>query len=69
MSRTDAYIRISCDVNGCDVVDEYELCALASRGGWDERYIANRLERDGWMHKDGKDICPSCADEIKAEDE
>jgi len=61
MSRSDACIHVSCDE--CGVDEEMSLCALAG-GGWDERYIDDELERNGWTCADGRDLCESCSQEL-----
>lgn len=63
--RSDAYIRVACDVcedPGMD--EEISLCALAN-GGWDERNVNARLHRAGWRVEDEKDICPNCVEEME----
>lgn len=62
MSRTDAYIKVSCDK--CGQETEADLCALAGRG-WDDRYVDAELRRDGWVIDKASDVCADCADEAK----
>lgn len=66
MTRSDAFITVTCDC--CHCAEEFELSATAH--GWDERYIDNELERIGW-HKndDGDDICSECYIEAEEENE
>lgn len=59
--RSDAYIRVGCD--RCpDAEIEINLTALAG-GGYDERNVAQRLEMEEWVVRDGVDICYTCAAE------
>jgi len=64
MSRSDAFIRVSCDVcedPGMD--EEVQLCAIV-RNGWDERHVSAELHSRGWRVEGEKDICPNCAEEV-----
>ena len=61
--RSDAFIRVSCDVcedPGMD--EEIILCALAG-GGWDERNVNALLHRAGWRVEGEKDICSNCVED------
>lgn len=59
MSRTDAFIYVSCDGRGCDIQEEVQLTALAG-GSWDERNVEQELGRQGWVFVDGKEFCEQC---------
>jgi hypothetical protein len=61
MSRTDAYVRVTCDE--CGEEDEIELWPLARRGNWDERGVDAQLEAWGWVKDGEKDICEICVQE------
>jgi len=58
--RSDAYIRVECSGDGCDLVEEIELTALA-RSSWDERNVTKALERQGWTAKEDEDYCEECS--------
>ena len=67
--RSDAYIRVSCDVKNCDESEEIQLTATAG-GGYDERDVDDRLRRAEWKKDGERDICPGCVEDInKAADE
>ena len=67
MSRSDAFIHVSCDVCEDPSMDEeVQLCSLA-RNGWDERHVSAELHRMGWRVEGEKDICPNCAEEMEEE--
>jgi len=65
MSRADATITVFCDYNDCDNSIDIELCPLAMSGSWDERYVNNKLEEEGWeSHSEIEDYCPDCLEDL-----
>lgn len=62
--RSAAKITVTCD--RCDIFEEdFELCALAIKGEWDERYIKNHLKKDGWIvTENNEEICPDCVEKL-----
>lgn len=67
MSRSDAYIVVTCD--RCGTYDEeLQLCALG-RGGYDLRHIDHELTQLGWcVDTSGEgDICPNCVEDEAAD--
>ena len=63
MSRSDAFITVTCDK--CGYCETYDLCAIACNG-WDERHISSRLKKDGW-NIEGQDLCESCVEDVEDE--
>ncbi len=64
MSRSDAYISVSCDHEGCHESVELHITALAG-GSWDERSVESQLAHEGWSKRDnGDDWCRSCSEEV-----
>lgn len=61
MSRTGAFITVTCDKCGED--EHVELCALAGRGEWDERYVQKKLDLFYWTRVGDRDLCAECSDE------
>lgn len=57
--RGEPFIIVSCDV--CDDEFEVSLTALAG-GGYDERNVDNRLEREGWTKDGERDLCSECSE-------
>lgn len=66
MSRSDAYILVTCDREGCNESVEINLTFLAG-GGWDERYVEQELRSRDWTKRDGGDRCPGCAEDAETE--
>jgi len=64
MSRSDAFVWVECDKEGCNEQIEVQLTALAGRG-WDDRNVDGSLRHWGWEKWDGKDICDSCVERDK----
>lgn len=64
MSIESPIIRVECDK--CGEVDEYGMTSLAG-GGWDDRNLAAAMKRDGWVQRDGRDICSGCIDDEREE--
>jgi hypothetical protein len=60
--RSDAYIRVTCDAEGCGCSEEITLCPTA-RHGWDERYIDGELEHMGWLVVGNSEYCKECRKE------
>jgi hypothetical protein len=56
----EAVIHVECDKCG-EVTDPMDLCSLAG-GGWDARYIKERIKKDGWLVDGHTTICPECRD-------
>jgi RNase P subunit RPR2 len=56
---SDAHVTVTCD--RCGYTEEYDLTATAG-GGWDDRYMTDRLERDGWRVEGGSHICEDCVE-------
>ena len=66
MTRSDAFIIVTCD--SCNCAEEVQITATAH--GWDERYVDNELESMGWHKNDaGDDLCSECYLEKVEEDE
>ena len=60
MSRSDAYITVSCDGDSCR--ESVEIPLTATGRGYDERSVDSDLENLGWTDQDG-DLCPWCSRE------
>ena len=54
----DPTITATCDRCN-EETDQMELCSLAG-GGWDDRYIKNKLIRWGWRVTGTETICENC---------
>lgn len=65
MTRSDAYITVSCDRDGCRESVEVQLTATAGRG-YDERDVDAALRHEGWTQRDGDDLCAACSEEEEA---
>jgi len=66
---SDALVRVYCDEQDCDVVDEYHLTALAGRGNYDMRNIKRQMENDGWTEVGpGRHRCADCTARGQADD-
>ena len=63
MTRSDAYIEVMCDGEGCKYSEEIHLCAIA-RNGYDDRYVDSTLEAYGWIIDGDNDYCPCCAEDV-----
>lgn len=65
MTRSDAFVTVSCEGQRCPATIDIGLTALAG-GGYDERNVADELRAAGWRKDgDGSDRCPDCAEEEK----
>lgn len=58
--KSDAYVHVTCDK--CQYDHEYELTACVQKS-WDERGLAKKLEKDGWVVDGDCHYCESCKDE------
>lgn len=57
MSRSDAFVTVTCD--RCGEEARVQLTATA-RGGYDERHVDANLLRWGWVTETGEDVCEEC---------
>jgi hypothetical protein len=57
LMKTDAFIRVTCDV--CSVEMELELTATGR--GWDERNVDGDLKAAGWFDNGDKMLCDECS--------
>ena len=55
---SDAFVLVSCDTSGCKYSEEFSLCALATRGCWDERDLKKEIEAAGWTVRSKFCYCP-----------
>ena len=58
MPLNDPTITATCD-ECSESSDPMELCCLAG-GGWDERYVPDKLKKRGWKIDGDRTICPDC---------
>lgn len=59
MSKSDAYIEVTCDKCGC--IEQVRLTATAH--GYDERGVESELREMGWHTNAAEDYCPECQEQ------
>lgn len=56
---------VTCDGDGCGCEEEIQLCPIAPRGGYDERYVDHSLEHLGWLIIGNNEYCEECRKEYE----
>jgi|WetSurMetagenome_2_1015567.scaffolds.fasta_scaffold381357_2 hypothetical protein len=59
--KSDPVITVSCDAEGCS--DSIQCGLTVTSHGYDERYLDNEIENQGWTIKDDKQFCPEHSEE------
>ena len=71
MSKSSAYIVVSCDKYGFE--EEIELTPLALHDAWDERNVGKELDKMGWTSGEvegvHEDYCIDCSPEDPDEED
>jgi hypothetical protein len=55
-------ITVTCDNGECGYTAEYEMTALAG-GGWDDRYLKTKMQKDGWVLDGDLTYCDTCSED------
>ena len=65
--RSEPTILVECDY--CGSAEDFDMTATA-RGGYDDRYLEDRMKGRGWHIVDDLDLCcDGCLEHWKAEEE
>lgn len=55
---SDAYVEVTCD--GCHAIEIVTLTATGHGNSWDERDVARRIQRLGWVLAGDCHYCNEC---------